>query len=355
MLTDDDVLLIDALQLAPRAPWSAVGDVLGISPTTAAKRWQRLVEDGVAWVTCSPAMATSSPQCFAHVEVSCRAGAHFNVANAIAHNPLAVTVELTTGPADLLVTLAGADLPTISHHVLHHLDEIDGVLNTKTSVVTRLYSEGGAWRIRGLPDQAVRALLALHASEHEAEETVMPSGPMYDTSKAIVELLSVDGRMSYTEIAERLDLSPTTARRRTAELLRFGLIRLRADVSAQDAGWPVENYIRADVPVPILRETAQRLSQMRQSRLTATIAAGPQLLQSSWLQTVEEVHRLELSMVEQHPQLQIVERLLVLRVVKRNGRLIGPDGRATGVVPINIWDDPLCDESPSPGVDYRRT
>lgn len=348
VLTDDDALLLDALQLVPRAPWSAVGEVLGISPTTAAKRWQRLLEDGIAWVTASPAMATSSPQCFAHVEVSCRAGAHFAVANAVAAHPLAVTVELTTGPADLLVTLAGADLPTVSHHVLHHLDEIDGVLNTQTSVVTRLYSEGGSWRIRRLADGAVRSLLASQAGEFDEDEQTLPAGPMTSTYKAIVELLTIDGRMSYTEIAERLDLSPTTARRRTSELLRSGRIRLRADVSAQDAGWPVENYIRADVPVPILRDTAERLSQMRQSRLTATVAAGPQLLQSSWLQTVEEVHRLELSMVEQHPQLQIVERLLVLRVIKRNGRLIGPDGRATGVVPINIWDDPLCPGAPAP-------
>lgn len=343
MLHEEDALIIDALQLAPRAPWSAVGDILGISPTTAAKRFQRLVDEGIAWVTASPGMVTSSPQCYAHVEVTCRAGTHFRVANAIAAHPLAVTVEVVTGAADLLVTIGAADLPTVSHYVLHHLDEVDGVLNTRTSVVTRLYSEGGSWRLRRLPDTAVRTLRHLHASEFAEEEASHPSGPPSDTGKAIVELLTVDGRMAYTEIAERLSLSPTTARRRTAELLRSGLIRILTDVAAQDAGWPVENYVRADVPVGVLRDTAQQLSQIRQSRLTATVAAGPQLLQSSWLETVEEVHRLELSMAEQLPQLQIVERLLVLRVVKRMGRLIGPDGRAVGVVPVNIWDDELCD------------
>ena len=35
-------------------------------------------------------------------------------------------------------------------------------------------------------------------------------------------------------------------------------------------------------------------------------------------------------------------RLIVLRVVKRMGRLIDATGRSTGVVPINIWDDSLC-------------
>jgi DNA-binding Lrp family transcriptional regulator len=329
--------------VAPRAPWNAVGDVLGISPTTAAKRFQRLVDEGIAWVTASPGMMTSSAQCYAHVEVTCRAGTTLRVAHAVAAHPLAVTVEVITGAADLLVTVGAADLPTVSHYVMHHLDEVEGVLSTRTSVVTRLYSEGGSWRLRRLPDAATRALVHLQASEVDGERPAQPNGLPSETSKAIVELLTADGRMAYTEIAERLTLSPTTARRRTAELLRSGLIRIRTDVAALDAGWPVENYVRADVPVSILRTTAQQLSQMRQSRLTATVAAGPQLLQSSWLETVEEVHRLELSMAEQHPQLQIVERLLVLRVIKRMGRLIGPDGRAAGVVPVNIWDDELCE------------
>ena len=343
MLNEEDGLIVDALQLAPRAPWSAVGDVLGISPTTAAKRFQRLVDEGIAWVTASPGMMTSSPQCYAHVEVTCRAGTALRVANAVAAHPLAVTVEVITGAANLLVTVGAADLPTVSHYVLHHLDEVEGVLGTRTSVVTRLYSEGGSWRLRRLPQAAERALLQLQASDVGEDEPAAPNGLPSGTSKAIVELLTADGRMAYTEIAERLSLSPTTARRRTAELLRSGLIRIRTDVAALDAGWPVENYVRADVPVSVLRATAQQLSRMRQCRLTATVAAGPQLLQSSWLETVEEVHRLELSMSEQHPQLQIVERILVLRVIKRMGRLIGPDGRATGVVPVNIWDDELCE------------
>ena len=63
---------------------------------------------------------------------------------------------------------------------------------------------------------------------------------------------------------------------------------------------------------------------------------------STWLRTVEELHRLELTFAEQLPQLQVVDRLIVLRVVKRMGRLINEGGRSAGIVPINIWDDALC-------------
>jgi DNA-binding Lrp family transcriptional regulator len=49
--TDDDRLLIGALQVAPRAPWSDIGQVLGVSAVTASRRWDRI----------SAAGATSSP------------------------------------------------------------------------------------------------------------------------------------------------------------------------------------------------------------------------------------------------------------------------------------------------------
>ncbi|WP_241196675.1 AsnC family protein, partial [Streptomyces sp. ADI95-17] len=37
-----DLALVDALQAAPRAPWSRIGRALGVDATTAARRWERL-------------------------------------------------------------------------------------------------------------------------------------------------------------------------------------------------------------------------------------------------------------------------------------------------------------------------
>jgi DNA-binding Lrp family transcriptional regulator len=166
--------------------------------------------------------------------------------------------------------------------------------------------------------------------------------PMPGQAKAIMTQLAIDGRTSYAELAERVDTSPTTARRCVSDVLRSGSLILRADVSAPDAGWPVEGYVWANAPISNLRDTAHQLSQTRQARLTATVAAGPVIALSTWLRTVEELHRLELTFAEQLPQLQVVDRLIVLWVVKRMGRLINEGGRSAGVVSINIWDDALC-------------
>ncbi|MFF2513469.1 Lrp/AsnC family transcriptional regulator [Streptomyces sp. NPDC058086] len=39
--------VVHALQIHPRAPWTLVGEVLGVNPVTAARRWHRLEEAGL--------------------------------------------------------------------------------------------------------------------------------------------------------------------------------------------------------------------------------------------------------------------------------------------------------------------
>jgi DNA-binding Lrp family transcriptional regulator len=264
------------------------------------------------------------------------------VADIIALDPMAVTVEIVTGSADILVTVCAADLPTMSHYVLEHLSAVEGVVTTRVRIATRLYHEGSAWRLRVLPQATATALVQLRGERPAEGERPDPIESMPGQAKAIMTQLAIDGRTSYAELAERVETSPTTARRCVSDLLGSGILILRTDVSAPDAGWPVESYVWANAPICHLRDTAHQLSQTRQARLTATVAAGPVLALSTWLRTVEELHRLELTFAEQLPQLQVVDRLIVLRVVKRMGRLINEGGRSTGVVPINIWDDPLC-------------
>ena len=96
MLSGEDERLIDAMQLAPRASWAALGQVLGVSAATAARRWQRLADEGVAWVTAGPGVAVSNARCLAYAEVVCQPDTRFSVASRLARDPPAVTVEITT-------------------------------------------------------------------------------------------------------------------------------------------------------------------------------------------------------------------------------------------------------------------
>lgn len=345
-LSEDDRLLVDALQIAPRASWAAIGDVLGMSPVTAARRWQRLQDAGMAWVTAAPGMAFHNTQCLAYVELTCESAHRMQVAEDIARHNLALTVELTTGSADILVTVAAADLSTMSHYLLRHLGQVDHVTGSRARIATRIYAEGSAWRLCALSAPQVAALQRIRLGESPVDPTHVPTA-MTDSVKAMLTHLSLDGRASYAELAERAAISPATARRYLGRLLRSGAVISRTDVSAPVSGWPVQVYLWANVPVAELTESARILSDYRQARLCATVTAGPNLALCAWLQTVEEVHRLELAIAAKLPHLEVVDRLIVLRQVKRLGRLLNEEGSAVGVVPINIWDD-LLSHTPSP-------
>lgn len=340
-LSEVDRLLVDALQVAPRASWATIGDVLGIAPITAARRWQRLADAGVAWVTAAPGMAFRNAQCLAYVELTCEAAYRLEVAQAVARHHLALTVELTTGSADILVTVAAADLSTMSHYLLSHLGPVAHVTGSRARIATRIYTEGSAWRLCALPKTEVAALQRVHHSESTSDNTDVPTA-MTDSVKAMLTHLSVDGRASYAKLGEQAGVSAATARRHLGRLLRTGAVILRTDVSAPVSGWPVQVYLWANVPVAELAESAKILSDYRQARLCATVTAGPNLALCAWLQTVEEVHRLELAIARSLPHLEVVDRLIVLRQVKRMGRLLDEAGSAVGVVPINIWDDLLA-------------
>lgn len=337
--------LLGALQIAPRAPWTVLGDALGITPVTAAKRWERLRENGTAWVTGAPAMAVRHAQCLAYVEITCAPEHRLAVAQAIAKHSLAVTVELATGSADILATVAAADLPTMSHYLLEHLDRVDHVRSTRSRIATRLYGEGSRWRIGELPAPAVTALQQVAAEQFGPATPDVQVG-MSENVKAMMIQLSQDGRTSIADLAERSGLSQSSARRKLTQLLGSRMVVLRADVNRHAVGWPVQVYLWAHTPVESLNETAYALSRLRESRLTATVTAGPNLALCVWLRTVEEVHRLELSIAARLPHVEIIDRLIVLRTVKRMGRLIDESGNAVGVVPINVWDDLLPHGSP---------
>jgi DNA-binding Lrp family transcriptional regulator len=284
-------------------------------------------------------MSRRAEQCVAYVEVDCLPGRRIEVATEVAQHELVVTVEITTGTADILLTIAAANLTTLSHYLLDHLGAMESVIRTRARVATKIYAEGSSWRLVELSDEALRLL----ERSRVKPDTDAPLDAVAMTADVqhLAGLLTVNGRASYAELAAASGISPTTVRRHVGRLLNSGMLLPRTDLAAELSGSPVQVYLWADAPVEGLPSTARTISQLRQVRLCATVSSAPCMVLCAWLHTVEEVHRLELAIANRLPQVRIVDRLVVLRTVKRMGRLVDTQGRAVGVVPINIWDDRL--------------
>lgn len=348
-LSETDLALVEALQVSPRAPWSAVAQAVDTSPVTAARRWQRLAESGVAWVTGTPGVSVWNAQCVAYVGVRCSAGHNLSVAEALSADAHALSVDLTAGAYDLFVTVGAADLRGLYRYLLQRIDRMPGVTETHTRICTHLYRDGSRWRLGTLPGRTASRLSTGSAATPQPAS----GSPWRPEDDRILVQLGLDGRSSYATLAEVAGVSETTARRRVARLVGDGTVVLRAEVAAHLAGWGVQVVLSIDAPSARLGDAAAAIARLRQVRLCATLAGTPAIVVAVWLRSIGSIHDFETTLAKAVPEIRVVDRLVALRTVKRMGRLLDEDGRAVGAVPMDVWSDPAdplsVPDAPGPG------
>ncbi len=328
-----DLALVNALQINPRAPWSLLGQVLAVDPVTVARRWERLVASGTAWVTC---YADVGDAFSGLVEIACRPDLVGQVADCLTADPHAVTVVHTTGDG-LIVPVVTADFFDFSRYVLDRINRIPGVLSTRSHPFARSYAEGSHWRLDGLNREQQLMLAPPRAAQQEANSKVI-----HTDERPIALALAEDGRLPLTELAARTGVSINTARRRLQRLLDAGRIVLRCELARFCSGWPVTVLFWAKVPADEADSLARRIAGLRMVRRCATTASGPSnLVFTAWLRSVEEVQQLETFLARELPTVTVVDRSLILRPVKLVGSLLDPAGRRTGTVPMDIRRDPI--------------
>ena len=341
-LTEADLALVEALQVAPRAPWPALARATGTAAVTAARRWHRLTERGAAWVTGPPGVSVWNAQCVAYVEVTVDPAANRSVADLLAADRHALSVEIVAGDADLFVTVGAADLDGLTAYLLERLDRVPGVRRVRTRIATRVYRDGSAWRLGALARSSVAGLRtgAVDGPHPPSPTAAPPPVTLLPGDREILVQLGLDGRSSYRLLGEVAGLSEATARRRLTRLRAGGAVLLRAEVAARLAGWAVPVVLALDAPSARLPEVATALGAMREVRLVATVAGTPPLLVAAWLPDLARIHAFEVALAQALPEVRVVQRLVTLRTVKRMGRLLDDDGRAIGAVPTDVWADP---------------
>ncbi len=326
-----DLALAHALQIAPRASWTLVGEVLGVNPVTAARRWQRLTGDKVAWVTCYPGQGLATRHVVAFVEVDCEPAERHGLVEVLSRDPRVATVEVIASGRDLFLTMFLADLGTLSGFLLDELSVLPGVRGTRTQLGTGIYAHGAGWRLDALTaDQKERISRAAapQPAGHDVSATAV---------RELLLALGHDGRRSASQLAESLGASPSTVRRRLSRIERGQLLSFRCEVANLVSGWPVIATFWASVPPDDLRQTAQTVAGLPGVRLCAAVTGASNLLITMWLRSLADSQRIEGLLAEHFPKMVLNDRAVVLRVAKRMGRLLDDAGRSTGVVPIDPW------------------
>lgn len=327
---ETDLDLVNALQINPRASWTRIGASLELDATTAARRWQRLTDAGLAWLT-AYGMEFAI---VGYVRLRCRPEALAALSEQVCASPYIFSVERTSGRYQLQLSVAAEDLAALDDFAVDFLGGLRGVAEVCVSVGLHIYVEGGQWRPQAL-DPVQRTLLTDGPQPRRGSPFPPPRTRAGD--RDLVLALSADGRRSAADLAQDTGLSETTVRRRLVEMTRSGRLLIRCDFAQQSAGWTVNTNFWARLPAGELHALGAELAQWPEIRLCAATTDAGNVLIIAWLRTQHECILLENRLAQSFPNLHITERQLTLRALKRMGRLLSPAGRAVGHVPFAVW------------------
>ncbi|MEU0075029.1 Lrp/AsnC family transcriptional regulator [Streptomyces sp. NPDC006332] len=323
--------LIHALQLSPRASWTQLGRALALDPVTVARRWERLAEAGLAWVTCVAGTALHSEFCMVYIEIECVPGRLDDIATALSAEPHVRYVHHLTGPYGLLFVATLRTPAEMPAYLRGTVGQLSGVRAYRAEIRTVGYREPSRWRLRSLEQSQRRAL-----EPSGAPPTTVGGARMDAVDRELYRLLHEDGRMSYTALADRAGISEPTTRRRVKRLLTHRWLRLRCEMAQSLSGWPYSAFLWASVAPQHMEATARWLTALPDVRLCCALTGERNLLLMVWLRSLGDLPQLEATITERSRNLSIVDRAACLHTVKQMGRLLDGEGRSVGHVPPNV-------------------
>ncbi|WP_051898508.1 Lrp/AsnC family transcriptional regulator [Sciscionella sediminilitoris] len=326
LLEESDLALLDALQVNPRASWTALAEVLDLAPISLARRWQRLTEEGAAWTT----VALGHTHGGALVEYGCRPGTADRVAQRLAALPHLVTVCVTTGEHQVFGLLSATSPASATRMITECPPELEDVLSVRISVYTKVFG-GIIWRL---------GVINRRQAEHLRDPLGEPPArlrPFGAADRALFLALTGDGRRSYTELAEELNTSAQAVKRRLDRLRRNGDIVFRCDLARPLAGWESMAMFWLSAPTTELDAIGARLGAFPETRHCSSTTGTANMLLIASLHGPDQLDELALRIAREHPEVAIVERKLMLRQVKVYGRMLDGNGCCVRTISVDPW------------------
>ncbi|WP_432557583.1 Lrp/AsnC family transcriptional regulator [Granulicoccus sp. GXG6511] len=318
-----DLQIAHLLQLDPRIPWVTAAQILGMSASSLARRWARLTEAGLAWITTYPSPTGDCLTAF--IDVQCTPGSAPGIATELCRHPTILSLDECSGGRDLLITVMVRSQGELSAFVLDTLHALPGVTNTRCSLVTNLHTEGSSWRLDALDPEQQRAVQAQMSCGQAGGHPAPPDS-------RLLRALAQDGRASVASLAREVGRPSSTVHRELGHLRGHRQVVSRCDVAPELSGWSIEWSWFANVPMGAKTAVIETLRHRPELRMCASTTGAANLVFSMRARHFDELAQFERMLAAAHPTLTPNETMVHLRARKRMGWLLTQEGRATEVV-----------------------
>lgn len=310
---DLDRQLVHALQIDPRSPFSAIAEALGVSDRTVARRYARLRSTGAVRVIGGVNEAAfGAVQWF--LRIRCAPAAAGAVAEALARRPDTAWVSLTSGGTEITCTVrleSAADSEALLLAKLPRTPRVEGV--TAHSVLHAFYggSDSVVAKIGILDDAAITRL--------RPRPLPLRPGPgtLDDGDRKLLAALADDGRAGFEQLAAATGWSPTTVRRRMAELRERDVLYFDLDLDWRLYGKGIRTLLWLSVAPAALAETGTALAAHPEVAYAAATTGPTNLYATVVCASHQELYRYLTTSVAALPAVAHVETAPVIKTVKQ--------------------------------------
>lgn len=324
----DDVRIIRALQVAPRASFASVAAVLGLTEGTVNRRYRRLRADGVVRVAgvVNPGALGQSRWL---VRLRCRPGSVGPIADALARREDVNWVAVSAAGCEITCATQSRTREQREDLLEQRLPRTGAVIDIEASAMLRQFlgGRGHYWAaLHGTLTEAQEAALGSDGPPF-TEAPVVARDPMTLTpqDERLLRALAADGRASLVDLAAAAGLTPGRVARRLDTLLERRVVTVDVEIAAAALGYRTRANLWLRVHPSAVKSVGRTLAQAPETAFVAAVSGPSNLHAVVHCRDLDELFEFTTDRIGSLPGLEGMEVSPVLRHVKQAGTHLSGD------------------------------
>ncbi|MYT33131.1 MULTISPECIES: Lrp/AsnC family transcriptional regulator [unclassified Streptomyces] len=324
----DDVRIIRALQVAPRASFASIAAALELTEGTINRRYRRLHADGVIRVVgvVNPGALGQSRWL---VRLRCRPGSVTAIAGALAKRDDVNWVALGAAGSEVTCATQSRDQAQREELLGQRLPRTAAVLDINAFAMLRQFmgGRGHYWAaLHGVLSPKQEAMLGSDGPPF-TESPVVTDEPVHltDEDEKILDALAADGRASLVTLAAAADSTPGRVSRRLRVLLQERVVHIDVEIAPAALGYHARANLWLRVHPSEVKNVGRTLAREPEIAFAAAISGPYNVHAVAHCRDLDELFEFTSDRIGALPGLQSMEVSPVLRHIKQAGTLLSGD------------------------------
>ena len=310
-----DRQLTHCLGVDGRASFSQIAEILGVSDQTVARRYRRLRSAGLLRVV-GLDMARMKTSLGWFLRMRCVPGSGEAIAAALARRTDTAWIQLLSGDTEVLCSIRDA-AGEESRSLLARLPRSSRIVAVTAHSRLHMFVGGqdGLGFLEVLPAERVEPL------RRPARGGRVELG---DLDSALFDVLAVDGRTPYADLAAATGWSESTVRRRVDQLRDAGVLYFDLELDTAAFGFLSSTWLWLSVPPSQLAATGAALAKFPEVAYAAAVTGAANLAAVVVCRDEPAFYEFLTAKIGSLPGVERVETSPVIRTVKQASAVVPP-------------------------------